>query len=277
MMQRYLTALIVLLGVAACAGGAGPVNVQPGAESLTPVQLDSLLQSADTAFGQGKWDDALQRYQRFLLEAPPGDPRSVEIHMRMGESHFAKKSRLEAAREFRKVSDETPTHPLAPAALLRVGDAYAELWRRPELDPSYGQSALATYQELLSRYPDSEAAKTAQVKIAELNNQFAAKALKAARYYLRLKATDSAIIYLRDLLATYPRADVAPEALAMLVRAYRTLGYVEDVRETCDYLRRFHPDAPQADESCADVLTAPADTVTPADTTAPAAAPPAGS
>ena len=286
MTQRFLTALIMLVALTACAGGPGPVSVQPGAENLTPVQLDSLWRSADTAFKSGKWDDALQRYQRFLLEAPPGDPRVVEAHMMMGESHFAKKNRLDAAREFRRVSDETPTHPLAPGALLRVGDAYAALWRRPELDPSYGQSALATYQELLSRYPDSEAARTAQAKIAELNNWFAAKALKAARYYLRLKAYDSAIIYLRDLLATYPRADVAPEALGNLIRAYRTLGYVEDVRETCEYLRRFHPDAPEGEKSCAEVPAAGgvapvrADSIPPlappADST-PRAAPPAGS
>ena len=275
MTQRLLAVLMVLLGVAACAGGAGPVNVQPGAETLTAVQLDSLWQSAGDAYRAEKWEDALQQFQRFLLETSTGDPRLVEAHMMMGEAHFAKKSRLEAAREFRKVSDETPTHPLAPQALLRVGDAYAALWRRPELDPSYGQSALATYQELLSRYPDSEAAKTAQTQIAELNNWFAAKALKAARYYLRLKAWDSAIIYLRDLLATYPRADVAPEALGSLIRAYRTLGYVEDVRETCEYLRRFHADAPQAEESCSEVPAVQADTTVPPVAAPPAATPPA--
>lgn len=275
MTQRFLAALFLLLALAACAGGPGPVNVQPGAENLTPVQLDSLWQSAGAAYREGKWDDALQRFQRFLLEAPPGDPRGVEAHMMMGESHFAKKDRLEAAREFRRVSDETPTHPLAPNALLRVGDAYAALWRRPELDPSYGQSALATYQEVLSRYPDTDAARAAQAKIAELNNWFAAKALKAARYYLRLKAYDSAIIYLRDLLATYPRTEAAPEALAYLIRAYRTLGYVEDVRETCEYLRRFHADAPQAEESCSEVPAVQADTTVPPVAAPPAATPPA--
>ncbi len=281
MTQRFLAALFLLLALAACAGGPGPVNVQPGAENLTPVQLDSLWQSAGAAYREGKWDDALQRFQRFLLEAPPGDPRGVEAHMMMGESHFAKKNRLEAAREFRRVSDETPTHPLAPNALLRVGDAYAALWRRPELDPSYGQSALATYQEVLSRYPDTDAARAAQAKTAELNNWFAAKALKAARYYLRLKAYDSAIINLRDLLATYPRSEAAPEALAYLIRAYRTLGYVEDVRVTCEYLRRFHADALQAEEHCSEVPAAQADTTVPPvaappKATPPAAAPPAG-
>ena len=36
----------------------------------------------------------------------------------------------------------------------------------PELDPSYGQTALATYQELLNRYPGGSAAARAQQRIA---------------------------------------------------------------------------------------------------------------
>jgi outer membrane protein assembly factor BamD len=148
------------------------------------------------------------------------------------------------------VSDETPNDSLAPEALLRVGDVYADLWRRPELDPSYGQTALSTYQELLNRYPGGPPAERAQARIAELQEQFAVKEYKAALYYFRLKAYDSAVLYLKDLVATYPRASVAPQALMKLVQAYKKLGYREDVQETCGYIRRFHSGATGAREVC---------------------------
>lgn len=245
---------IGLLLLAACAGNApgdppGPARA-PGATSLTPGALDSLWAQAGERFRAEDWDEAQALLDRFVLEAPVNDARVIEARMMVGEVAFARGNRLEAARDFRRVSDETPTHPLAPRALLRVGDAHAALWRRPELDPTYGQSALATYQELLNRYPDSDVAPAAREKIARLNDWFAEKAFRAARYYLRLKAYDSAIIYLRDLLATYPQSAVAPQALLQLIRAYRSLGYLEDVRETCEYLRRFHPEAPDADDAC---------------------------
>ena len=112
-------------------------------------------------------------------------------------------SHLEAAREFRKTSDDTPNDPLAADALLRVGDVYADLWRRPELDPSYGQTALATYQELVNRYPGTTAATRAQARIADLQERFAYKEYRAALYYFKLKAYDSAILYLKDVVATY--------------------------------------------------------------------------
>ncbi len=169
-----------------------------------------------------------------------------------GEAQFAMGSHLQAAREFRKVSDDTPNDPLAPEALLRVGDVYADLWRRPELDPSYGQTSLATYQELLNRYPGTTAAKRAQERIDDLQERFATKEYKAALYYMRLKAFDSAILYLKDLVATYPRSAVAPDALIHLVQAYRTLGYKEDVQETCGYIRRFHAKAPGVVKACPD-------------------------
>ena len=71
-------------------------------------------------------------------------------------------------------------------------------------------------------------------------------------YYFRLKAYDSAILYLKDLVATYPKTAVAPDALVKLVQAYKTLGYREDVQETCGYIRRFHPKAPGSGGSMPD-------------------------
>jgi outer membrane protein assembly factor BamD (BamD/ComL family) len=57
-------------------------------------------------------------------------------------------------------------------------------------------------------------------------------------------------LYLKDVVATYPRSDIAPTALIKLISAYQKLGYAEDVKETCGYLRRFHPNAPGVDEAC---------------------------
>jgi outer membrane protein assembly factor BamD len=252
---RLLSTITFATGVAACGGGArsqagsSPPPVQR-AEGASPQLVDSLWRSAEAKVRRGEWGDALKLLERVLLEFGPGDPRANKARYYVGEAQFALGNQLEAAREFRRVSDETPNDPLAPEALLRVGDVYADLWRRPELDPSYGQTALATYQELLHRYPNSDAAARAQERIKELQERFAYKEYRAALYYYRLKAYDSAILYLKDLVANYPRAAVAPEALVKLVQAYEKLGYREDVQETCGYIHRFHPNAPGTREVC---------------------------
>jgi outer membrane assembly lipoprotein YfiO len=257
-MNRWL--LVVAASLAACGGGragrqpsSSPAPVPAG--DASPAAIDSLWHQVEQAVRHGKWSEAEKLLNRAVLEFPPGDPRIARAHFFLGEALYAQGRHLEAAREFRKASDETPNDPIAPDALLRLGDVYADLWRRPELDPTYGQTALSTYQELLNRYPGGNPAKRAQMRIAELNERFAYKSYKAAIYYFRLKAYDSAILYLKDLVATYPKATVVPDALVKLVQAYKTLGYREDVQETCGYIRRFHPKAPGAREVCPRITT----------------------
>ncbi len=245
-----LGALLLLAG---CGGRGGKGNAAPApvtATGASAATIDSLWSRAEWAVHHGKWGDAEKLLDRINLEFSPGDPRVGRAHYYLGEALFAQKRQLEAAREFRRASDETPNDPIAPEALLRLGDVYADLWRRPELDPTYGQTGLSTYQELLNRYPGSSAAKRGQLRVAELNERFATKEFKAGMFYFRLKAYDSAILYLKDVVATYPKATVVPEALIKLVQAYKALGYREDVQETCGYIRRFHPRAPQVGEVC---------------------------
>jgi outer membrane protein assembly factor BamD len=268
MMRRSLVILLSFFAVA-CARGA---PVSPPATGVTPVAsargatpglLDSLWARLDSAHAHGKWDDVVTLADRFSLEVPPGDARVTRAHLYRGDAYFGKHDYLQAAREFRRVSDENPLDPLAPEGLLRVGESYARLWRRAELDATYGQTALATYQELLTRYADSDAARQAQTRITDLNNKFALKSFKSAQYYMRLKAYDSAIIYLKDLVVSYPRAAIVPSALVRLIDAYRALNYQEDVQETCDYLRKYHATSADALKTCAGVA-APSGPATPA-------------
>ncbi|MDX2122261.1 MAG: outer membrane protein assembly factor BamD [Gemmatimonadota bacterium] len=245
-----LIAPLALLLLAACGGGGGPGAVTPTPEGLARAQVDTLWSRAMREYRRGSWSKAATLFERVTLEVPAGDSLAIAANFYLAESYFGSRNQLQAARQFRKVSDDFPTSPLAAEALLRAGDAYADLWRRPELDDSYAQTAKATYQELLNRYPDAPPAARARMRIADLEEWFAVKEYKAAQYYLRLKAYDSAILYLKDIAATYPRAAVTPTALLRLVEAYRSLGYAEDRRETCGYIRRFHPTTPGLEAVC---------------------------
>jgi outer membrane protein assembly factor BamD len=256
----------LLLASFACSHGPRPATrVSPVATSsgLSQAEITRLWDRAMGEYRRGRWGKAATLFERVTLELPTGDSLVTEAHFRLAECYFGQKNQLQAAREFRKVSDDSPNSTLAPEALLRAGDAYGDLWRRPELDPTYGETARAAYQELLNRYPDSPAAPRARQRITDLEESFARKELKTAQYYFRLRAYDSAILYLKDLAATYPRASVTPQALLKLVDAYRAVGYKEDLQETCGYIRRFHPTAPGLSGACPaspDSAVAPAGT-----------------
>jgi len=231
----------------AAAGTLAPVPLDP---SVAKVRVDSLWQKSLKDFRKGLYSKASEGFQRVLLEFAVGDPRIPEAHFYLGESYVGIQSLLQGVREFRRVSDDFPNNPLAPDALGRAGDAYAALWRRPQLDPTYGRSAVATYTELLNRYPDSQAAAKARAQLQDLSDRFAFKEWETARYYLRNKAFDSAILYMKALVASYPNTPSAQEALVQLVATYTELGYQEDAKEMCGALRQYHPDTKDLDKIC---------------------------
>ena len=246
MMRQQIagTLACLLLGAGAACGGpkqATPVPaVQPEAELARGMQL----------FRQGQFRKAQVVFQRLTFEFSVTQEELAQAHYYVAECNFQLGDYVQAASDFRKVADEFSTTAYAPTALLRAGDSNLRLWHRPELDPSYGETALAIYQELAGRYPDTDAAGRARPHVRRLENQFAEKAYKTGTFYMKRKAFDSAIIYFKDVIANYPNAQRAPDALLRLVDSYRAIGYTQEVQETCEHLRRFYPNASRLQASC---------------------------
>lgn len=221
--------------VALCACGGGRPRQFPSPQAL----FDEAL----AAYRHGDCKFAREGFERLVRELPPRDPQQADARYYAAECTLRAGEPLEAARQFRRVADDFPRHVLAPDALLRTGDAYRELWRDPELDPTYGETALATYRELSGRYPESPAAARAQLRMRTVTEMLAEKAYGTGVFYFRLRAYDSAIIYFKDVVATYPRSPFAPQAVVRLIETYRRIRWDEERREMCAYLRQYYPDA----------------------------------
>ncbi len=245
MMRR----MVWILGLATLAVACGHAR-RPRAVTTPETELENAV----TLIRRGDFRRAQTVLMRLNFEFTTGQPEAATARYYLAECAFQLGDRVTAAHEFRKVADEFPASEYAPLALLRAGDSNLRLWRRAELDPTYGETALSIYQELTARYPESEAATRARPHVRRLQNQFAEKAYKNGMFYLRRKAFDSAIIYFKDVIANYPDAALAPDALLRLVDSYRAIGYKDELQETCAHLRRFYPQATGLAKNC------PADT-----------------
>ncbi len=201
---------------------------------------EGLYQASLHQFRTGHYDKGQAGFQKLTFDVSPSDTLYVLARFFLAECYYAQGDFVTAAREFRRVADESPTFHLAPAALLRAADAYAAQWTQPELDPTNGQTALATYQELQGRFPTSDAAQIAATRIRALNEEFSAKEMANALFYYQRGAYDSAILYFKDLIASYPSSTRVPDAYAYLVRAYRTIGWKDEQTAFCLQLRSYY-------------------------------------
>jgi outer membrane protein assembly factor BamD len=224
----------------ACGRGARPAPPAP----------EVLLARSRAQFRAGDFADAQQSLRRVMFELSPNDSSLPEVHYLLAETQFQMGQFSEASVEFRQTADQFPGSMYAPLALLRAGDANMRLWRKPELDPTFGHTALAIYQDLSGRYPNSQAATRAQLHVRQLREWFADKTYKNGLFYFRRGAYDSGIIYFKDVVANYPDTPRAADALLRLADSYRVIGYREELQETCAHVRRFYPQAHGLEQSC---------------------------
>jgi outer membrane protein assembly factor BamD len=240
-MRRPFLVLLVVVAAAGCSNRFRP-ELFTGPQALMDESLER--------FRRGDFENAGLGFRRLTLVLPARDSLAIRARFLLAECQFAQQDYLEAARQFRRVLDEAPGNPLGPNALLRAGDAQSELWKRPELDPTYGEAALSTYRELVARFPGTTAAQRATLRLDRLAELFAEKEFKNGEFYERLKAFDSAILYYKNVVASYGQSEYAADALVNLVRIYSRLEYAEERQEICDYLRQFHPDERRAEKNC---------------------------
>jgi outer membrane protein assembly factor BamD len=231
----------LLAGAAGCSTGFRP-EAYP-----TPV---ALFDASKAAYQRGDYGGAIIGFTRVMFEFPARDPHVAEARYLMGECRFKQGDYLQASQDFRRVADDFPDGDLAPAALMRSGDALARLWKRPELDPTYGEQAMSTYAEALARYPNSPVAEQVRQRSLALADKFAEKDLKNGDFYYRIHAYDSAIIYYRSVVASYPQSSLAATALMRLVQTYHKIGYDDEVTETCAHLRQYYANADGLDRVC---------------------------
>ncbi|MSR05585.1 MAG: outer membrane protein assembly factor BamD [Gemmatimonadetes bacterium] len=242
------------LTILACVAASGCSHTFRVKDFIT---TESLMEASKTEFRHGHFLHAQAGFQRVNFEVSATDSVGAVSRYLLAECDFGIGNYLEASRGFRRVADDYPDHPLAPDALLRAGDALTALWGRPELDPTYGEEALAAYRELAARYPEGRATERSRLKLSALSNRFAEKEYRAGIFYFRLKAYDSAIIYFRSVAAQWGETPAAPNALMMLVRTYQKLEYKEETQETCAHLRQYYANAKGLNQVCAPVPAAP--------------------
>jgi len=136
-----------------------------------------------------------------------------------------------------------PGNQYAPYAYYLKGLCYYEQISDIARDQRMSEQALATYTDLVRRFPDTAYARDARLKIDLTHDHLAGKEMDVGRYYLRRGNHLAAIGRFRLVIAQYGTTTHVPEALHRLVEAYLALGIVDEARRTASVLGHNYPDS----------------------------------
>ena len=117
-----------------------------------------------------------------------------------------------------------PGHEDVPYAYYLVGMCYYEQISDVGRDQEMTRKALDSLGELVRRFPGTDYARDAQLKIDLARDHLAGKEMEIGRYYLDRQQYVAAINRFRNVVETYQTTTHVPEALHRLTEAYLALG-----------------------------------------------------
>ncbi|WP_142848723.1 outer membrane protein assembly factor BamD [Telmatospirillum sp. J64-1] len=108
-------------------------------------------------------------------------------------------------------------------------------------DQKMTENALKTLQEVVDRFPNSQYARDARLKIDLARDHLAGKEMNVGRYYLRRGQYLAAINRFRNVVDHYQTTSHVPEALHRLIEAYTALGLEKEAMQAAAVLGHNYP------------------------------------
>lgn len=177
-----------------------------------------------------------------------------EVERQHPYSQWARRAMLMASYSYYKTNDYDsailsaqrflslhPGNKDAAYAYYLTGISYYEQISDVGRDQGMTRNALATLAEVVRRYPTSEYARDANLKIDLTVDHLAGKEMEIGRYYLNQRSYVAAINRFRSVIVTYQTTTHVPEALHRLTEAYLSLGVVTEAQTAAAVLGHNFP------------------------------------
>jgi outer membrane protein assembly factor BamD len=225
--------LLALFAAMALLAGCRGNNAQDRLQRLTPA---ALYDRAQKSMRSQDFTDAIRVYEALTARYPFTD-QARQARLDIIYAYYRnreKESALDAADTFIR---ENPTHPRVDYAWYLKGlvdferTPYSvERWLRVDLTerpPTTARKSFQAFRTVVDQYPKSAYAADARRRMLYLRNRLADYEMQVARYYVERKAWVAAAQRSKQTIEQFDGAPAVKEALQILIRAYREIGYEE--------------------------------------------------
>ncbi len=231
-------ALMCALALSACAGNKKKPRL---AYEERPVEL--LYATGADRLDRRQWNQAVGYFQEVERQHPYSEWSRRSILMQ-AYAHYQGNDYAEAIGDADRFMTLYPGNPAAAYAHYIKAICYFEQIVDVNRDQAATGQALESLRDVVQRYPRTEYASDARLKIDMVNDQLAGKEMTIGRYYLRQGDTLAAVNRFKMVVDRYQTTTHTPEALYRLVEAYLTLGLGEEARRNGAVLGFNYPGDP---------------------------------
>ena len=213
-------ALLFLAG--ACASDDEAVYEERPVDELYNEALDA-MEAGNFATASTLFDEVERQH--------PYSPWATKAQLMAAYAFYQGKQYDEAVAALDRFVQLHPANPDVPYAHYMKGLCYYEQISDVNRDQEMTELARQSFEELVSRYPNSEYSRDGKIKLDLIYDHLAGKEMTIGRYYLRQGHYLASINRFKRVIDLYQTTTHVPEALHRLVEAYSALGLHEEAKK----------------------------------------------
>ena len=224
-------ALPALLGALLLAGCAGKKK-----DAVVPEKpVEELYNHAQDLMQQQNYRDAAKAFEEVDREHPYSE-WATRAEMMAAYAYYMSNQYDDAITAAKRYIELHPGNKDVPYAYYIVGICYYEQISDIGRDQELTHKAMDAFSELVRRFPDSDYARDAKLKLDLATDHLAGKEMEIGRYYEKRQAWVAAINRFRNVVEHYQTTTHVPEALHRLVECYLALGEPEEAQSAAAVL-----------------------------------------
>ena len=224
-----------VLFVSGCAGGGGAEDT-----AYVARDVDTLYMAAKERLDSGRTLEAAALFDE-VERQHPYSPWARRAQLMSAFSYYVARDYTKAIQSAQRFLSIHPGNKDAPYAYYLIALSYYEQISDVSRDQKITGQAKQALTEVARRYPGTDYAKDAQLKVDLVNDHLAGKEMTIGRYYQRSGKWLAATLRFRNVIDDYQTTSHTPEALYRLVESYLSLGIPEEAQKSAAVLGSNYP------------------------------------
>lgn len=224
-----------------------PIIALSSCSSITPIEAKK--EEVEVMYNKGldqmekkRYEQAIKTFED-LEQQYPYSAWATRAQMMVVYAHFREEDYDEAILAADGFVRMHPGHEDIDYMYYLKGMSFYNRIKDVKRDQENTMEALSSFQELRRRFPESEYAQDARLKISLCLDHLAGQEMVVGRFYFDKKQYMSAINRYRYVIENYQTTSHTPEALFRLVESYTALGLDEEAQISAAVLGHNFPES----------------------------------
>ena len=238
MHRLKLSLLIVLAALSFTACGKSSDEDKPKPNEAA----DKLYNDAHKKLDEGSYKESIKGFEEVERQHPYSQ-WAVRAEIMIAYVNYRSGKYNEAVSSLEHFVKQHPSNPNTPYAFYLKAMCYYEQITDVGRDQKVTSQAQQALGEVIKRFPDTEYARDARIKLDLTTDHLAGKEMEIGRWYENQQEYLAAINRFRIVVEKYQTTSHTPEALHRLVECYLKLGVTDEAKRYAAVLGYNYPNS----------------------------------